>query len=128
MAERDVPSGLGGSGDALDRRIENAIAFLVRRLTGDYEVDEFGFDQDLTDSVFYPLLRYLYRDWFRVSVRGIDRLPEKGAALLVANHSGTIAVDAMMLALAVHDEPPAHRYLRLLGADLVFSVPGRSEF
>ncbi|MBO0871530.1 MAG: acyltransferase family protein [Micromonosporaceae bacterium] len=118
MAERDV----------WDQRMENVVAFVRRRLTGAYQVDEFGFDQDLTDSVFYPLLRYLYRDWFRVEVRGVDRLPETGAALLVANHSGTIAIDALMLALGVHDEHPAHRYLRLLGADLVFRVPGLSEF
>jgi 1-acyl-sn-glycerol-3-phosphate acyltransferase len=114
--------------DVWDERIENVVAFMRRRLTGAYQVDEFGFDQDLTDSVFYPLLRYLYRDWFRVEVRGADRLPESGAALLVANHSGTIAMDALMLAVAVHDEHPAQRYLRLLGADLVFRVPGLSEF
>jgi 1-acyl-sn-glycerol-3-phosphate acyltransferase len=48
--------------------------------------------------------------------------------LVVANHSGTIAVDAEMLSLAVHDEHPAGRYLRLLGADLVFRMPFVSEF
>ena len=32
-----------------------------------------------------------------------------------------------MLGLAIHDETPEHRYLRLLGADLVFRVPFISE-
>src|SRR5436190_21885169 len=72
--------------DVWDRRVASALAFLRRRLTGDYEVDEFGFDKDLTDAVLHPMLRPLYRDWFRVTVRGIENLPDKGAALVVANH------------------------------------------
>jgi 1-acyl-sn-glycerol-3-phosphate acyltransferase len=113
--------------DAWDRRVAGTLAFLRRRLTGEYEIDEFGFDRELTDSVFHPLLRPLYRDWFRVDVRGVEQLPASGGALIVANHSGTIALDALMLALAVHDEHPAGRYLRLLGADLVFRMPFISE-
>ncbi len=113
--------------DVWDRRVANTLGFLRRRLTGEYEVDEFGFDRELTDAVLHPMLRPLYRDWFRVRVRGIENLPEKGAALVVANHSGTIALDALMLALAVHDEHPEQRYLRLLGADLVFRIPFLSE-
>jgi 1-acyl-sn-glycerol-3-phosphate acyltransferase len=114
-------------GDVWDERVAGALSFLRHRLTGDYEVDEFGFDQQLTDSVFYPLMRPLYRDWFRVEVRGLANLPATAAALVVANHTGTIAVDAEMLSLAIHDEHPARRYLRLLGADLVFRVPFLSE-
>jgi 1-acyl-sn-glycerol-3-phosphate acyltransferase len=33
-----------------------------------------------------------------------------------------------MTALAIHDEHPAHRHLRMLGADLVFSTPVLGEF
>jgi 1-acyl-sn-glycerol-3-phosphate acyltransferase len=113
--------------DVWDNRIAGTLSFLRRRLTGDYEVDEFGFDPHITDGMLYPLLRPLYRDWFRVRVLGVDNLPEKGAALVVANHSGTVALDALMLALAVHDEHPSQRHLRLLGADLVFRMPIISE-
>jgi 1-acyl-sn-glycerol-3-phosphate acyltransferase len=113
--------------DVWDRRVADALAFLRRRITGAYEVDEFGFDRELTDDVFFPMLRLLYRDWFRIEVEGADNLPKTGPALVVANHSGVIAMDAMMLSVAVHDEHPAGRYLRLLGADLVFRVPILSE-
>jgi 1-acyl-sn-glycerol-3-phosphate acyltransferase len=113
--------------DIWEERVADALAFLRRRLTGDYHVDEFGFDAELTDGVFYPLLRLLYQHYFRVECSGIDRLPVDGPALLVGNHSGTLPVDALMLSLAVHDETPAHRHLRLLGADLVFRVPVLSE-
>jgi 1-acyl-sn-glycerol-3-phosphate acyltransferase len=113
--------------DIWDARVAGALAFLRRRLTGDYEVDEFGFDQELTDGVFHPLLRPLYRDWFRVEVTGAKQVPTEGSGLVVANHSGTLPLDAVMLTVAIHDELPTPRYLRLLGADLVFRMPFLSE-
>ena len=110
----------------IDRRVAEALAWVRRRLAGDYTIDQFGFDAELTDAVL-PLLRPLYRSWFRVQVRGIENVPATGGALIVANHSGTIALDSLMTQLAIHDEHPGRRYLRLLGADLVFTVPVLGE-
>ncbi len=100
-----------------------ALDFVRRRLTGDYEVDEFGFDPEFTDTIMLAPLRPLFESWFRVELRGIENIPSEGGALLVANHSGTVAVDALMTQLAIHDYHPAHRYLRMLGANLVFETP-----
>ncbi len=46
---------------------------------------------------------------------------------MVANHSGTIALDSVMAQVALHDEHPAHRHLRMLGANLVFQTPFLGE-
>ncbi len=105
------------------RGLAGSLAFLRRRLTGEYEVDDFGYDADFTEHVLVPPLRLLYEKWFRVDALSIENIPDTGGALLVANHSGTVAVDALMAALAVHDHHPAHRPLRMLGADLVFDTP-----
>jgi 1-acyl-sn-glycerol-3-phosphate acyltransferase len=124
-----VDAGLDqGLGDVWDERIAGALRFARERLTGDYDVDEFGFDRHLTEGMFLPLLRPFYKTWFRTEVEGVEHLPKEGPALVVANHSGTVALDALMLSVAVHDETPARRYLRLLGADLVFRMPVLSEF
>ncbi|MFG7945877.1 lysophospholipid acyltransferase family protein [Streptomyces cacaoi] len=114
-------------GDAWDARAARGLAFLRRRLTGEYEVDEFGYDEELTDQVLMSLLRPVYEKYFRVEVRGLEHIPSEGAALVVANHSGTLPLDGLMLQVAVHDHHPAQRRLRLLGADLVFSLPVVNE-
>lgn len=110
-----TPRGVGG-GNAL-------VDFLRRRLTGDYPVDEFGFDAELTRSVLMAPIRPLYERYFRVETRGMEHVPDTGAALLVANHSGAVPLDAIMTQLALLDHHPASRHLRMLGADLVFRLP-----
>jgi 1-acyl-sn-glycerol-3-phosphate acyltransferase len=104
-------------------RLADFVAFTRRRLTGEYDVDEFGFDAELADNMLLPPLRQLFQKWFRVEVIGAHNLPEDTGALLVANHSGTFPVDAMMTAVAVRDHHPQGRFLRMLGADLVFRTP-----
>jgi 1-acyl-sn-glycerol-3-phosphate acyltransferase len=111
----------------LEEKLAEVLAFLRRRLTGEFEVDDFGFDPELTDTVLMALARPLYKRWFRVEVRGIENIPDSGGALVVANHSGAIAIDSLMTSIAVHDEHPQHRFLRSLGADLVFGVPFLGE-
>ncbi|MFC5994002.1 lysophospholipid acyltransferase family protein [Pseudonocardia hispaniensis] len=103
--------------------LEDVLAFLRRRLSGDYHVDEFGFDQDLTEHLLLPVLRPLYQKWFRVETIGTQHVPAEGGALVVANHSGTVPLDSLMTAVALHDDHPARRHLRMLGADLVFQLP-----
>jgi 1-acyl-sn-glycerol-3-phosphate acyltransferase len=110
---------------AWDARLGEGLAFLRRRLAGEYEIDDFGFDRDLTANALFPALRPLYEQWFRVEVNGVENIPNEGGALLVANHAGGLwPLDAVMTALAVHDEHPAGRFLRMLGANLLFSTPG----
>ncbi|MGH3384370.1 MAG: lysophospholipid acyltransferase family protein [Nocardioidaceae bacterium] len=108
-------------GDDWERRLAELLAFARRRLTGDYAVDEFGFDPELTSTFTMAALRPLAERWFRVDVRGLDNIPDTGGALVVANHSGTVPLDALMTGLVVHDH--AQRHLRMLGADLVFRLP-----
>ncbi|WP_443053886.1 lysophospholipid acyltransferase family protein [Streptomyces sp. NBC_00670] len=96
---------------------------LDRCLDDDGGVDDFGYDPELTDDVLLPPLRRLYEKYFRVDVEGLEHVPAEGGALVVANHSGTLPLDALMLQVALRDHHPAHRALRLLAADLVFVLP-----
>ena len=95
----------------LEKAVASGLSFLRRRISGEYEVDEFGFDPDLNSSVLLPLARVLYDHWFRVELQGLEHIPEHGGALLVANHSGTVPLDAVMLQVGLHDT--VERNLRL---------------
>ncbi|SFB40401.1 1-acyl-sn-glycerol-3-phosphate acyltransferase [Nocardioides alpinus] len=108
-------------GDDWERRLAELMAFVRRRLEGDYEVDDYGFDRELTERFFMAALRPVAEKWFRLEVRGLENIPAEGGALVVSNHSGTVPLDGLMTMLAVHDN--AHRFLRPLGADLVFKMP-----
>lgn len=117
---RENASGLAGAVAAVSQ-------FMRRRLTGDYTVDESGYDPHFTDGLVMPLLRMLGSSWFRVEANGIGNLPEKGAALVVANHSTVLPFDAMMCSMVVHHNHPAHRSMRLLAADIVFNTAMLSQ-
>lgn len=99
------------------------LEILQSALTSDGVVDEFGFDPEFTTRLLLPLLRPLYRSWFRIDVEGAEHVPERGSGLVVSNHAGAIAVDAVMTQVAAHDALPTPRHLRMLAADLVFKVP-----
>jgi hypothetical protein len=89
--------------DVWDERVARGLAFLRRRLAGTYEVDDFGYDPELAEGVFHPLLRLLYADWFRTELYGVEHVPASGPGLLVGNHSGTLALDALMLGTGVRE-------------------------
>ncbi|MFH8795830.1 lysophospholipid acyltransferase family protein [Streptomyces sp. NPDC017941] len=127
VPEQALPSEPRGGGGGWERRIAGGLAFLRRRLTGEYDVDDFGYDAELTDQVLMSLLRPIYDHYFRVEVKGIENIPADGGALIVANHSGTLPWDGLMMQVAVHDNHPHGRHLRLLAADLVFMLPVVNE-
>jgi 1-acyl-sn-glycerol-3-phosphate acyltransferase len=98
--------------------------YLLRWLAGQSEIDpDSGFDPEFNRVVLMPVARALYRNWFRVRMRGLEHVPASGPGLVVANHSGVLPIDAVMLQVGLFDEHPAERNLRLLGADLVYAVP-----
>jgi len=103
-----------------ESRLAAFVAGLRKRLTGDFEVDEFGLDPQITDLVT-AAIEPLAEKWFRLEVRGIENIPAEGGALLVANHSGTVPIDGVITSYAVHKY--TGRTLRPLGADLVFALP-----
>ena len=108
-------------GERWEQRTAELLAFLRRRLTGEYDVDEYGFDRGVTEQLLLAAIRPIKEKWFRVEVRGAENIPAEGGALVVSNHSGTIPLDGLMTMVSIHDA--TGRHLRPLGADLVFSMP-----
>ncbi len=107
-------------GSDWEGRLATFMAALRKRLSGDFEVDEFGFDPQITE-ILTGAMEPLAEKWFRLEVRGIENIPAEGGALLVANHSGTVPIDGVMTGYAV--KRYSGRNIRPLGADLVFALP-----
>jgi 1-acyl-sn-glycerol-3-phosphate acyltransferase len=86
------------------------------------ETDEFGYDRKFTETVM-PVFEFLYTVWWRVEVAGVESVPESGPGLIVANHSGVLPYDGLMIRLAVRHEHPARREARLLALDMFALLP-----
>jgi 1-acyl-sn-glycerol-3-phosphate acyltransferase len=85
-------------------------------------VDDFGRDPRYS-ARYAPILDFLYKRWFRVDVRGLEHVPDTGRAILVANHSGLLPYDGLLVMHALRREHPAHREARPLIEDFVFHFP-----
>lgn len=83
------------------------IDLLRRRLTGEYQIDEFGLDPDLID-----LLDPLASIGWRIDVRHPERIPATGPAVLVNNRR--FGIDEP-IALARGVRKAANRRVRFLG-------------
>ncbi|MCB0856559.1 MAG: acyltransferase family protein [Solirubrobacterales bacterium] len=96
---------------------------ILRRLAGEYHEDEWGFDEEFTETVF-PIFEFLYSTWWRVQVEGASNVPAHGRTLLVANHSGVIfPFDGAMIATAIQKEHPLPRWMRAMVLNWAFDVP-----
>lgn len=93
-----------------------------RRLTGDYAIDDFGRDEGFL-SVVLPLAQFMYQNYWRVEVTGLDRVPANGAGLLVSNHSGVLPFDGAMIGMAVYNGTAQQRLPRALVASWFPSLP-----
>lgn len=118
----------------LGRLFETASPRKVGRLFGELrlrsrsdDVDEFGKDPVYTERV-EPLFEWLYEKYWRVEAEGVENIPDKGAALLVANHSGMLPFDGIMIGEAVKLESESGRDVRFLVEDMFSTLPFLSPF
>jgi 1-acyl-sn-glycerol-3-phosphate acyltransferase len=106
----------------LNYSLEYQTDWLKRRISGEYETDEWGLDMEVLELV-KPFFDFMYRTYWRVQISGVENIPDEGRALLVVNHSGQLPWDGSMVGLAVYDEHPAHRLVRTLYATWFPTLP-----
>lgn len=97
-----------------------------RRLTGDYETDEWGMDQEFVDAVL-PFFNFMYNKYWRVSMEGLDNIPQDGRTLLVSNHSGQLPFDGAMLGTGILQHHSSARFMRALYASWFPTLPFVSD-
>jgi 1-acyl-sn-glycerol-3-phosphate acyltransferase len=106
----------------LNYTVQYNVGLVKRRYSGEYETDEWGLDWEFVDLV-RPFFSFLYKAYWRVASTGIENIPLEGRALLVANHSGQLPWDGLMVGTAVLTEHPSRRLVRTLYAALLPRIP-----
>lgn len=91
---------------ALVRRVDET----PRHNIGEFGTDPFGYDPELI-KLIVPVARFFYDSYFRCEAFGLDRVPE-GRVMLIANHSGQLPFDAMMVGASLLLDAPKPRLVR----------------
>ncbi len=106
-------------------QLAQRIEALSRTQLNSFHVDPFGLDPDSVKP-YMPLAHWLYKKYFRCKVYGKANIPT-GRALVIANHSGQLPFDGLMIAMAFMLEAKQPRLLRGMAerwsADLPFISP-----
>lgn len=98
-------------------------ALIRHLLLASYDNDALGLDPVVSEMIWH-IANFLYFEYFRVEVEGIENVPAKGAGVLVSNHAGAfIPYDGMMLQLAVVNEAELPRRVRVVGTEILNLVP-----
>jgi 1-acyl-sn-glycerol-3-phosphate acyltransferase len=97
-----------------------AEALVVRG--NEFGYDEFGLSRDSFRGAA-RVAAWLYRSYFRASAFGIDNIPATGRVLFVANHSGQLPFDGLVIGSACFLEPPQPRLVRSMVEYFVPTVP-----
>jgi 1-acyl-sn-glycerol-3-phosphate acyltransferase len=69
------------------------------------------------------LSKWLYEWYFRVSSHGVENVPSTGAAILAANHSGTLPIDGALIVLDVVRNTHPARVPRAIGDVFIPLLP-----
>jgi 1-acyl-sn-glycerol-3-phosphate acyltransferase len=110
LRQRLVPSDIA---EAFDRMPVN---------TGEFGFDPWGFNPD-SAKVALTLVRFLYEKYFRVQTSGLESIPKQGRVLIIANHSGQLPMDGIMIGYAVATNPHGPRMARAMIERFFPTVP-----
>jgi 1-acyl-sn-glycerol-3-phosphate acyltransferase len=115
---RALNSGASGLTWASLARLQRALYFAWHS----EDTDEYGADARFAETLA-PVFEFLYAVWWRVEATGTEQVPASGPGLVVANHSGVLPYDGLMVQLAIRHEHPARRLCRMLALDMFALLP-----
>lgn len=72
----------------------------IRKPIGSLGYDPWGYNNEVV-KFGYALTRQLYEKYFRVSATGVDKVPSEGPVLMIANHSGQLPLDGLLIAYSL---------------------------
>jgi 1-acyl-sn-glycerol-3-phosphate acyltransferase len=92
-----------------------------------FGVDPYGISQEYLARSF-SMLGFLYKRYFAIEVFGLDRVPARGRAMLVGNHSGGVALDGAMVGASVFFDKDPPRVAQGMAEKFLNRVPFASSW
>lgn len=112
-----APGGAAAAADDLEGRTQ---ALVVHG--NEFGYDPFGLSRASVKGAA-RISRWLYRHYFRASAFGIENIPARGRVIFVANHSGQLPFDGVVIGAATFLEPAQPRLVRSMVEYFVPTVP-----
>ena len=115
----------GKAGEPGDAAVEDDLARRTRALVlheNEFGVDPFGLSRAHVATAA-RIARFLYRTYFRAEAFGIEHVPTSGRLLIVANHSGALPFDGLVIGASLFLEPATPRLVRSMVEHFVPSLP-----
>jgi 1-acyl-sn-glycerol-3-phosphate acyltransferase len=107
--------------DHLPEQVKTHLAAIADE-QNEFGFDPFGFNPEFVPWA-YPLLVAMHRYYFRTQVYGIEQVPASGRVLLIANHSGQLPIDGMLIgsSMLLDRDPP--RIIRTMVERWAMTLP-----
>lgn len=91
----------------------DAIVDRIPKPVGSFGYDPWGYNSEVF-KVGLGLFKPLYEKYFRVEAYGLENIPKEGRLLVIANHSGQLPIDGMLVGYALATNPHAPRAVRAM--------------
>lgn len=110
--------------------IDDEIADRIDRLEIEfnrYGVDAYGASKkDMARAG--TIMKWVYRNYFDVSVHGIEHVPARGRGMLVGNHSGGLAIDGLIVSCSMMLEAEPPRLVNAMADKFIERLPFASKY
>ncbi len=94
---------------------------------GTFGFDPWGYNVEGVKS-FLGFGKLLHEKYFRVVTHGLENVPAKGRALIIANHSGQLPLDGLLLGYSLLTNPHGPRVSKAMMERFIPTVPFFSSY
>ncbi|WP_111495998.1 MULTISPECIES: lysophospholipid acyltransferase family protein [Marinobacter] len=94
----------------------------IRKPLGSLGYDPWGIHND-TLKIGFSVAQKVYSKYFRVEAEGVENVPAEGPVLLIANHSGQLPIDGILIAFALASRQDRPRIPRAMIERFFPTVP-----
>ena len=106
--------------------VRERLDMVCRKNINEFGVDPFGFDPEMLKAMA-PFAAWFYYNYFRCEAFGLENIPE-GRMIAIANHSGQLPFDGMMIETMFLLEAKKPRILRAMAERWSAEIPFVSPF